>query len=540
MKGFLYFWDMDEMIQPTGNNASEYADNKKKFGRRQPTSTSLPDIGKIPPQAIDLEEAVLGALMLEKDALTEVIDVLRPEAFYKEAHQRIFKAITSLFRKSEPVDILTVTNELKTSGELELVGGPWVITKLTNRVASAANVEYHARIIVEKYIQRELIRISTEIIKDAYEDTSDAFDLLDKAERGLFSVSETNLRRSYLDMPTLVQEAVKMVQLSSKKDGSFTGVPSGFTELDRVTSGWQPSDLIIVAARPGMGKTAFTLTTARNACVDYGKAVAFFSLEMSAVQLVTRLISGESEIPAEKLRRGNLESYEWQQLYSKMKSLEDAKIYIDDTPSLSVFELRAKCRRLKQQFNIDMVMIDYLQLMSSGTDMKGNRVEEISMISRSLKSLAKELSIPVIALSQLSRAVEQRGGNKKPVLSDLRESGAIEQDADMVIFIYRPEYYKLDEDESGNSTAGMAEISIAKHRNGSLADVPLRFIGKYAKFADPEDTTFSGIEGAPDMSIPANQNFDISQGMGGFGNQSIPNTITMPSKMNDDAYDTPF
>ncbi len=540
MRGFLYFWAMDEMIQSTGNNASEYADNKKKSGRRQPSSQTISEIGKIPPQAIDLEEAVLGALMLEKDALTEVIDVLRPEAFYKEAHQRIFKAITNLFRKSEPVDILTVTNELKTSGELELVGGPWYITRLTNRIASAANVEYHARIIVEKFIQRELIRISTEIIKDAYEDTSDAFDLLDKAERGLFSVSETNLRRSYLDMPTLVQEAVKMVQASSKKDGSFTGVPSGFTELDRVTSGWQPSDLIIVAARPGMGKTAFVLTTARNACIDYNKSVAFFSLEMSAVQLVTRLISGESEIPAEKLRRGNLESYEWQQLYSKMKSLEDAKIYIDDTPSLTVFELRAKCRRLKQQFNIDMVVIDYLQLMSSGTDMKGNRVEEISMISRSLKSLAKELSVPVIALSQLSRAVEQRGGTKKPVLSDLRESGAIEQDADMVIFIYRPEYYKLDEDESGNSTAGMAEISVAKHRNGSLADIPLRFIGKYAKFIDPEDTTFGGIEGMPDMSIPSNQNFDLSQGMAGIGNQTIPNTITMPSKMNDDSYDTPF
>jgi len=528
---------MDDLSQSSGFNPSDLPENKKKFGRRLPSTQLIPEAGKIPPQALDLEEAVLGALMLEKDALTEVIDILRPEAFYKETHQRIFRAITNLFRKSEPVDILTVTNELKTSGELELVGGPWYITRLTNRIASAANIEYHSRIIIEKYIQRELIRISSDVIKEAYEDTSNAFDLLDKAEQGLFSVSETNLRRSFLDMPTLVQEAVKMAQTASKKDGNFTGVPSGFTELDRITSGWQPNDLIIVAARPGMGKTAFCLTTARNACIDYGKSVAFFSLEMSAVQLVTRLISGESEIPAEKLRRGDLESHEWQQLFSKMKSLEDAKIYIDDTPSLSIFELRAKCRRLKQQFNIDMVVIDYLQLMHSGTDMKGNRVEEISLISRSLKSLAKELRIPVIALSQLSRAVEQRGGTKKPVLSDLRESGAIEQDADIVIFIYRPEYYKLDEDETGNSTAGMAEISIAKHRNGSLADIPLRFIGKFAKFTDPEDNIFGNIGGMTDTTIPQNHDFDYTSNS---GKPNTPNTYTLPSKMNDDSFDTPF
>jgi len=421
--------------------------------------------------------------MLEKDALTEVIDVLRPEAFYKEAHQRIFKAITSLFRKSEPVDNLTVTNELKTSGELELVGGPWFITRLTNRIASAANVEYHARIIVEKYNQRELIRISTEIIKDAYEDTSDAFDLLDKAERGLFSVSETNLRRSYLDMPTLVQEAVKMVQLSSKKDGSFTGVPSGFTELDRVTSGWQPSDLIIVAARPGMGKTAFTLTTARNACIDYGKAVAFFSLEMSAVQLVTRLISGESEIPAEKLRRGNLESYEWQQLYSKMKSLEDARIYIDDTPSLSVFELRAKCRRLKQQFNIDMVMIDYLQLMSYH-GRADNRQEQITEISRGIKALARELEVPVVCAAQLNRGPADRDSHR-PRMSDLRESGSIEQDADVVAFIHRDSYYSHDE-EMSDADKAKSEIIIEKQRNGPTGTVYLNFISRFTRFDNPD------------------------------------------------------
>ncbi len=459
--------------------------SRKAYGHKSGNLENVFEHGKIPPQAIDLEEAVLGAIMLEKDALTTVIDILKPEVFYKEQHQVIFAAISRLFGKSEPVDILTVTNELNKNGDLEIAGGAYFITLLTNRVASSANVEYHARIIIEKFIQRELIRISSEIIKDAFEVTSDAFEMLDRAEQNLFSVSESNLRRNYLNMHDLVNDAIKEIEAAKNQQDHLRGVPSGFTELDRYTSGWQKSDLIILASRPGMGKTAFSLSMARNMAVTFHRPVAIFSLEMSAIQLVTRLISAESGLPAEKLRKGDLEDYEWQQLNTRITNLVDAPIYIDDTPALSIFELRAKCRRLKSQHNIEMIFIDYLQLMSGPHDKQGNREQEISNISRSLKSLAKELDVPILALSQLSRAVETRGGSKKPILSDLRESGAIEQDADIVMFIYRPEYYKIDETEDGSSTAGLAEVSIAKHRNGALADIHLKFIAKYARFVDP-------------------------------------------------------
>ena len=499
----------------------EEAINKRKESTRKRTTQTnanqvLWEHGKIPPQAVDLEEAVLGSIMLEKDALTEVIDIIQSEVFYKEAHKIIFKAIYSLFEKSEPIDILTVTNELKSTGELEMVGGPYYITQLTNRIASAANVEYHSRIISQKFIQRELIRISSEIIKDAYEDTTDVFDLLDKAEQNLFSVSENNFRRNYDNMETLVSDAIKEIEAAKDHDGHLRGIPSGFTDLDRITNGWQKSELIILAARPGMGKTAFVLSMARNATVDFGKSVAIFSLEMSSVQLVTRLISSETQLSADKLKKGNLENYEWEQLHAKINTLTDAKLFIDDTPALSVFELRAKCRRLKAQHDIEMVIIDYLQLMSGGMESKGNREQEISTISRSLKALAKELNIPVIALSQLSRAVETRGGSKKPILSDLRESGAIEQDADMVIFIYRPEYYKIFEDEDRNSTIGLAEISIAKHRNGALKNVTLRFIAQFARFTDLETEDFSSSGFNPSAEFDTNQS-----------------TRTIPSRMND-------
>jgi len=493
-------------------------ENARQRLKQSPSIPNFFEHGKIPPQAVDLEEAVLGAIMLEKDALTAVIDILKPEVFYKEAHQVIFGAVHSLFAKSEPVDILTVTNELKKSGELELVGGAYYITQLTNRIASAANVEYHVRIITQKYIQRELIRISSEIIKDAFEDTTDVFDLLDRAEQSLFSVSESNLRRNYDDMQSLVQEAIREIEAARSQDAHLRGVPSGFTEIDRVTAGFQRSDLIILASRPGMGKTALALTIARNVAIDFNRPVAIFSLEMSSIQLVTRLISSEAQLPAEKLRKGQLENYEWEQLNAKISRLIDANLFIDDTPALTIFELRAKCRRLKAQHNIEMIIVDYLQLMVGQTDGRGNREQEISHISRSLKALSKELDVPILALSQLSRAVETRGGSKKPILSDLRESGAIEQDADLVMFIYRPEYYKIDQDEEGNPTAGIAEISIAKHRNGSLADIPLRFIGKFAKFTDLETGAFD---------LPAGGGDDL--------------TRTIPSKLNDMPEDTvPF
>lgn len=477
----------------------------KETTRNKFTKNDLFSHGKLPPQAVDLEEAVLGAIMLEKDALASIIDIIRPEAFYKEAHQIIFSAITRLFAKTEPIDILTVTNELKFTGELEVAGGPFYIAQLTNRVASAANTEFHTRIILQKFIQRELIRISSDIIRDAYEDTTDVFNLLDKAENELFSVGENNLRRNFTDMQSLIRNAVKQIEAAKNSANNFTGVGSGFTELDRVTSGWQPSDLIVIAARPGMGKTAFVLTIARNAAIDFSKPVAIFSLEMSSVQLVTRLISAEAQLPGDKLRKGDLQSYEWQQLNSKINSLIDAPIYIDDTPSLSIFELRAKARRLKAQHNIQMIIIDYIQLMSGGIERgQGNREQEISTISRSLKSLAKELNVPVIALSQLNRSVEARP-SKKPMLSDLRESGAIEQDADMVLFIYRPEYYKQDVGADGENLQGLAEISIAKHRNGALEDVQLKFISKYAKFVDPDPT-----DSMMHSSLSPNRNFEIT------------------------------
>lgn len=455
--------------------------------------TPYTGMGKLPPQATDLEEAVLGALMLEKDALSTVIDVLKPEVFYRDNHQKIFCAISVLFEKSEPIDILTVTAALRKAGELEMVGGAYYITELTSRVASAANIEFHSRIILQKFIQRELIRIGSEIIQNAYEDTSDALELLDTAEKDLFSIGQNNLKRDSRIMHDLLHDTLQGIEaLKDKKDG-LTGIASGFTNLDRITSGWQKSDLVIIAARPAMGKTAFVLSCARNAAVDFDKPVVVFSLEMSSVQLVNRLISGEAEIEQEKIRKGTLEEWEWQHIHSKIGRLDQSTLIIDDTPALSIFEFRAKCRRLKSQHDIQLIIIDYLQLMQgkSAADGKfggGNREQEIGSISRALKSVAKELNVPVIALSQLSRAVETRpGGGKRPMLSDLRESGSIEQDADMVLFLYRPEYYGLTEDEDGRPTAGVGEIIIAKHRNGETGTVRLGFVGKYVKFVNLDE-----------------------------------------------------
>ncbi|MCB0399662.1 MAG: replicative DNA helicase, partial [Winogradskyella sp.] len=432
--------------------------------------------GKIPPQAIDLEEVVLGAMMIDKKGVDEVIDILSPDAFYKDAHKYIFEAIFKLFESSEPIDLLTVSAQLKKDQKLDLVGGDFYLISLTQRVSSSAHIEFHARIILQKFIQRSLIKISNEIIEDAYDETKDVFDLLDNAEAKLYEVTQGNVKKSTETAQSLVIQAKKKIEEISNKDG-LSGIPTGFDKLDKLTSGWQPSDLIIVAARPGMGKTALTLTMARNIAVDFNQAVAFFSLEMSSVQLITRLISSETGLSSEKLRTGKLEKHEWEQLNVKVKTLEKAPLFIDDTPSLSIFDLRAKARRLASQYDIKVIMIDYLQLMTAGGSQKGgNREQEISMISRNLKALAKELNVPVIALSQLSRAVETRGGSKRPLLSDLRESGAIEQDADIVSFIYRPEYYKIDEwdDEERSPTEGQGEFIVAKHRNGGLDNIRLK------------------------------------------------------------------
>ncbi len=445
------------------------------------------NLGKLPPQALDLEEAVLGALMLEKNALTAVIEFLRPEHFYTEQHKEIYTAIVDLFKTSEPVDMRTVVSQLRKNGKLEVVGGAYFIAELTSKVSSAANIEYHARYIIEMAIKRELIQISSQIQRDAYEDTTDVFDLLDKTEQSVFAISDSNLRKNYDTMKSLMARAVQELQERKNHKDGLTGVPTGFTKLDRVLSGWQKSDLVIIAARPGMGKTAFVVSALRNAAVDFNFPVALFSLEMASLQLVNRLISAEAELESEKIKRGTLADFEWAQLVHKTNRLSAAPIFIDDTPALSILELRAKCRRLKAEHNIQLIVIDYLQLMKG--DSQGNREQEIASISRALKSIAKELEVPVLALSQLSRGVETRGGDKRPQLSDLRESGSIEQDADIVMFLYRPEYYKITVDEEGMPTQGMAEIIVAKHRNGSLDTVKLKFIGKYTKFADFDGPT---------------------------------------------------
>ncbi len=445
--------------------------------------------GKLPPQALDLEEAVLGAMMIDKKGIDDIIDILHPAVFYKEAHQKIFEAIIKLFETSQPVDLLTVSNQLKKQADLDFVGGDFYLIGLTQKVSSSAHVEFHARVILQKYIQRRLITISNEIIKESYDETVDVFDLLDDAETKLFEVTQGNLKKSSEKSESLVKQALEKIEEISNKQG-MSGVPSGFYKVDEITSGWQPSDLVIIAARPGMGKTAFVMSMAKNIAIKFNQGVAIFSLEMSSVQLITRMISSETGLTSEKLRKGNLLAHEWEILNLKVKDLSKAPIFIDDTPSLSIFDLRAKARRLVSQHDIKIIIIDYLQLMTSGTNSKaGNREQEISTISRNLKALAKELEVPVIALSQLSRAVETRGGSKRPLLSDLRESGAIEQDADIVSFIYRPEYYKLTEwdDEARSNCEDQAEFIIAKHRNGGLDNIRLKFTGHLAQFSDLEE-----------------------------------------------------
>ncbi len=441
--------------------------------------------GKLPPQAVEVEEAVLGALMLERDAYVTVADIIDTSSFYKEEHQKIFEAIKKLSGKEKPVDLLMVTQELKDREQLEEVGGPGYITQLTRRVASAAHIEFHARIIAQKYIQRELIRVSSEIQTRSYDDTIDVDDLIDFSESSLFQVAEGNIKKETVPIKPVLNDAILQIEKARNQKDGLSGVPSGFTGVDRITNGWQKTDLIIIAARPAMGKTAFVLSMARNIAVDHNRPIAIFSLEMSSLQLVTRLIASETEINAQKLKTGHLEDWEWEHLNRKIANLDKAPIFIDDTPALSIFEFRAKCRRLKMQYDVQAVIVDYLQLMTAGTDSRGSREQEVSTISRSLKAIAKELDIPIIALSQLNRSVESREG-KRPQLSDLRESGAIEQDADIVIFIHRPDYYGITEDESGNSLLGVAEIIIAKHRNGATGDVHLSFKKELAKFTDME------------------------------------------------------
>ena len=459
----------------------------------------LPDMGRLQPQARELEEAVLGALMLEKDAYSIVSEILKPECFYEKAHEKIYAAIVDLALSQRPVDMLTVTEQLKKRGELEDVGGPFYISQLTSKVASSAHIEYHARIIAQKYLARELISFTAMIQGKAFDETLDVEDLMQEAEGKLFEISQRNVKKDVTQINPVIKDAMEMLQKAALQKEGLSGLRTGFEGLDKMTSGWQNSDLIIIAARPAMGKTAFVLSMAKNIAVDYRNPVALFSLEMSNVQLVNRLIANVCEIESGKIKSGQLAGYEWQQLDYKLKNLMDAPLYVDDTPSLSVFELRTKARRLVREHGVRIIIIDYLQLMNASGMAFGSRQEEVSTISRSLKGLAKELNIPIIALSQLNRGVESREGidGKRPQLSDLRESGAIEQDADMVCFIHRPEYYKIYQDDRGNDLRGMAEIVIAKHRNGAVGEVLLRFKGEFTRFSNPEDDMVIPMPGEP-------------------------------------------
>ncbi len=444
------------------------------------------ELGKTPPQAVDVEEAVLGALLLEPSAVTDVMDILIADCFYKPAHRMIFKAISALASRHDPVDIFTVAEELKKNNELDEAGGAYYLSQLSMRIGAAAHIDYHVKILLQKYIQRELINISYEIQKDAYDDSMPVDDLLDNSQQKLFTLADRNMKRETQTIHDVLNAAIDELQEVQFREDGLSGVPSGYTGIDRVTLGWQPSDMIIIAARPSMGKTAFVLTMARNMAVDHKIPVALFSLEMSSIQLVKRLMISETGLSGDKIKGGKkLEQYEWEQLHDRLAELSQAPLYIDDTPSLSIYEFRSKARRLVSSAGVKAIVIDYLQLMTGPPELKGMREQEVSTISRSLKSIAKELNIPIIALSQLSRAVETRGGARRPQLSDLRESGAIEQDADLVLFIHRPEYYGIEDDPS---MKGMTEIIIAKHRNGEVCDVPMRFRSSEVKFVDITDT----------------------------------------------------
>jgi replicative DNA helicase len=460
--------------------------------------------GQLPPAAVDAEEAILGAILIESTSYTRVCDLLQPESFYSPKNAIVYSACTELYKKSNPVDIITVTQYLKSVSKLEEAGGAYYVTELTNKVASASNIEYHARIVQQCSMSRKLIAITGEYNTKAYSPNEDAMQLIDQCQSGLFEVVNASLGRDVQDIASIVAKRFKEYQV--KTDGNMTGIGTGWTDLNKLTNGWQKSDLVIIAARPGMGKTSFVLQTLKSAAVEHQKPVAIFSLEMSSEQLVDRLISMETEVDNQKIKRKDISQSEISHMMSKITKLVNSKFLIDDTPGLSLLQLRAKAKRLKQKYDIGMLAIDYLQLMSGERKSGSNREQEISEISRGLKCIAKELNIPVLALSQLSRSVETRGGDKIPMLSDLRESGSIEQDADMVMFLYRPEYYGYEQDDEGNSLKGIAEVHIAKNRHGALDKVSLRFSGKTTSFHDL--SSFPEPEFKPLNSMPISEEFD--------------------------------
>ena len=481
--------------------------------------------GRVSPQAVEVEQSVLGAMLIESQAIAKAVEILPSEAFYDAKHQTIYQAILELFERGNPVDLITISEELKRRDELERIGGAFYLSELTTRIDTAANIEYHARIIAEKSLLRKVIETMTGVIGKAYDPSTDAFELMDEAEREIFQISDSQLRRPATSMNEILKGTLANLESIHGQEGGITGVPSGFTRLDDMTGGWQKTDLIIIAARPSMGKTAFSLACARNAAMhpQMAAGVAIFSLEMGSHQLAQRLLTSEARVDAQAARTGRLRDDDWPRLARAAGNLSAAPIYIDDTPGLTVLELRAKCRRLKAEHDIGLVIVDYLQLMHGSSSSKSsNREQEIAQISRSLKGLAKELDVPVIALSQLSRAVESRGGDKRPQLSDLRESGSIEQDADLVAFIYRAERYGITVDENGNSTEGIGEIIIGKQRNGPIGTVQLAFVNQYARFENL--TTYyqePGTVSAYEFNGPAEPPQPLPPG-GGGGDPSAP------------------
>ncbi len=465
--------------------------------------------GHLQPQALDIERVVLGAILIDKDAFSMVSEILHPETFYEPRNQKVYNAIRTLSMNDSPVDMLTVTEQLKSEGTIEEVGGPAYIVELSSRVASSANIEYHSRILAQKYLARQLISFASNIGTKAFDETVDVDELMQEAEGSLFQLSQKNMRQDYTQIDPVITQAVTILQNAAANSEGLTGIPSGYTGLDNITSGWQDSDLVIIAGRPAMGKTSFALSIAKNIAVDNNIPIAFFSLEMNNVQLVNRLISNVCGISGQKILSGQLTPDEWERLDNNLRKLTGSPIYVDDTPSLSIFELRTKARRLVREKGVKIMMIDYLQLMNANGMKYGNRQEEVSTISRSLKGLAKELNIPILALSQLNRTVENRDNKndadgKRPQLSDLRESGAIEQDADMVLFVHRPEYYRILQDNEGRDLRGMAQIIIAKHRKGATGDVLLNFRGEFTRFSNPEDTNTNSETNAGYISSKIN------------------------------------
>jgi replicative DNA helicase len=476
-------------------------------------------LGKIPPQATDLEEDLLGSMMNHESTLMNVIDFVQPEYFYKDNHQKIYSAIKTLFEKHQPVDELTIVTQLRKQGELEEIGGMFYITDLSRHTRN--NWDFNSKIIYEKYLARETIRISTEAINTAYDDTADVFEMLEKNQSETLSLTHNKTAKQSRKLIDLITDCRK--EYSVPVINGITGVPTGLTDVDRLTHGWQNGDLIIIAARPAMGKTAFVLQCAKHPAINLDKPVVIFSLEMSDLQLTNRIISGETDTHLEKILTHNLSIDDERRIDLKLLAINEAPIIIDDTPALNIFDFRAKCRRLKAQQDIQLIIVDYLQLMEGKKDGRmGNREQEISSISRALKTVAKELNVPVIALSQLSRAVETRPGSKRPMLSDLRESGSIEQDADMVLFLYRDEYYGIHHDKNGVSTVGKCDVIIAKNRNGKCETAVTDFNGAKMRFKDwtwgnepPLDYT------QPMKEQPINHNLIIQQAQFGFEIQPI-------------------